>query len=75
MQLGNLRRRGLHIVALLQVTHAVLKDGTKLEAQLVIAGAGARPNVELFEGQLELLKDKPGGVKVWAGVGAFYIAV
>lgn len=47
-----------------QVTHAVLKDGTKIEAQMVIAGVGARPNVELFEGQIDLLKDKPGGIKV-----------
>ena len=48
----------------MQVTHAVLKDGSKVEAQLVIAGVGARPNIELFEGQLDLLKDKPGGIKV-----------
>ena len=42
----------------------MLKDGTKVEAQLVIAGVGARPNIELFEGQLDLLQDKPGGIKV-----------
>lgn len=47
-----------------QVTHAVLKDGTKLEAQLVVAGVGARPNTELLQGQIDLLEDKPGGIKV-----------
>ncbi|KAK9824670.1 hypothetical protein WJX72_012200 [[Myrmecia] bisecta] len=47
-----------------QVTHAVLKSGEKLEADLVLVGVGARPNIELFKGQVELLQDKPGGIKV-----------
>ena len=46
------------------MTHVVLKDGTKLEADLVIAGVGARPALELYEGQIDTLSDKPGGIKV-----------
>ena len=41
-----------------------LKSGKKLEASLVVVGVGAKPNTELFQGQLDLLEDKPGGVKV-----------
>lgn len=41
-----------------------LKSGGTIPADLVIVGAGAKPNTEMFDGQLELLKDKPGGVKV-----------
>lgn len=41
-----------------------LKSGKKLEASLVVVGVGAKPNTELFKGQLDLLEDKPGGVKV-----------
>ena len=41
-----------------------LKSGKKLEAGLVVVGVGAIPNTEMFKGQLELLEDKPGGVKV-----------
>lgn len=48
-----------------QVTHAVLKSGTRLECSLVLVGVGARPNTELFNaGQLELLQGPPGGIKV-----------
>lgn len=41
-----------------------LKSGKQLEASLVVVGVGAKPNTEMFKGQLELLEDKPGGVKV-----------
>ena len=41
-----------------------LKSGKKLEAGLVVVGVGAIPNTEMFKGQLDLLEDKPGGVKV-----------
>lgn len=40
-----------------------LKSGKKLEASLVVVGVGAKPNTEMFKGQLDLLEDKPGGVK------------
>ena len=30
----------------------------------MVVGVGAKPNTELFKGQLDLLEDKPGGVKV-----------
>ncbi len=46
-----------------QVTAAVLKSGAKLEASLVLVGVGARPNTDLFAGQLELLAGPPGGIK------------
>jgi monodehydroascorbate reductase (NADH) len=46
------------------VSHTLLKNGTELESTLVIVGVGARPNVELFTDQLELLQGPPGGVKV-----------
>lgn len=46
------------------VTHTILKDGRELESSLVIVGVGARPNVELFKGQLELVEGPPGGIKV-----------
>jgi monodehydroascorbate reductase (NADH) len=46
------------------VTTTVLKNGVELESSLVVVGVGARPNVELFKGQLELLEGPPGGVKV-----------
>ena len=41
-----------------------LKSGKKLDASLVVVGVGARPNTDLFKGQIDLLEDKPGGVKV-----------
>lgn len=41
-----------------------LKSGKKLEAGLVVVGVGAIPNTDMFKGQLDLLEDKPGGVKV-----------
>lgn len=47
-----------------QVTHTVLKSGTKLESSLVLVGVGARPNTQLFQGQLDLLEGAPGGIKV-----------
>lgn len=50
----------------LQVKKALLKSGKTLENDIVIVGVGARPNVELFKGQLDLLEEKPGGIKVHA---------
>lgn len=44
-----------------QVSAVVLKDGTHIEADMVVVGIGIRPNVGLFEGQLTLEK---GGIKV-----------
>ncbi|GAB4823794.1 hypothetical protein N2152v2_010840 [Parachlorella kessleri] len=41
-----------------------LKSGGQVEASLVLVGVGARPNVELFKGQLDLLEKAPGGIKV-----------
>ena len=41
-----------------------LKSGGRLEGSLVLVGVGARPNVELFKGQLDLLEKAPGGIKV-----------
>ncbi len=43
---------------------AELKSGKKLEAGLVVVGVGAKPNTDMFKGQIDLLEDKPGGVKV-----------
>ena len=47
-----------------QVKTSVLKDGTKLESDIVLVGVGARPNIELFKGQLDMLEERPGGIKV-----------
>ncbi|KAL2634352.1 hypothetical protein R1flu_005831 [Riccia fluitans] len=44
-----------------KVEAVVLKDGSRLSADLVVVGVGIRPNVSLFEGQLTLEK---GGIKV-----------
>ncbi|KAK4782421.1 hypothetical protein SAY86_016523 [Trapa natans] len=44
-----------------KVTAVVLRDGTRLPADMVIVGIGIRPNTSLFEGQLTLEK---GGIKV-----------
>ena len=48
----------------LQVTTTVLKSGEKIESDLVVVGVGARPNIELVKGQVEMLEEKPGGIKV-----------
>ncbi len=48
----------------LQVTTAVLKSGTKLDCSLVLVGTGARPNTDLFQGQLDLVEGPPGGIVV-----------
>jgi len=50
-------------VRVAQVKTSVLKDGSKLESDIVLVGVGARPNVELFKGQLDLLEERPGGIK------------
>ncbi len=42
----------------------MLKNGDKIESDIVLVGVGARPNVEMFKGQLDLLEDRPGGIKV-----------
>lgn len=47
----------------MQVKTSVLKDGTKLESDIVLVGVGARPNIELFKGQLDMLEERPGGIK------------
>ncbi|MCO5569002.1 hypothetical protein L7F22_022707 [Adiantum nelumboides] len=44
-----------------KVTAVVLKDGKRVEADMVVVGIGIRPNIGLFEGQLTLEK---GGIKV-----------
>lgn len=44
-----------------QVTAVILKDGSRIDADIVVVGIGIRPNVDLFEGQLMLEK---GGIKV-----------
>lgn len=49
---------------MLQVTTTVLKSGEKIESDLVVVGVGARPNIELVKDQVELLEEKPGGIKV-----------
>lgn len=55
----------LHQANFIHLSAAVeLKSGKKLEASLVVVGVGAKPNTEMFKGQLDLLEDKPGGVKV-----------
>lgn len=46
------------------VAAAVLKSGARVEASLVLVGVGARPNTELFAGQLDLVQGPPGGIKV-----------
>ncbi|MCO5551311.1 hypothetical protein L7F22_004811 [Adiantum nelumboides] len=44
-----------------KVTAVVLKDGKRVEADIVVVGIGIRPHIGLFEGQLTLEK---GGIKV-----------
>jgi len=48
-----------------EVTGVVLKSGKKIDADMVLVGIGAKPNVELFQSKgLELLDQRPGGIKV-----------
>ena len=49
-----------------QVGVAVLDTGEKLQCDLCLVGVGARPNLGLFQGDLDMLDDKPGGVKASA---------
>ena len=42
----------------------MLSDGSKIPADLVVVGVGAKPNTDLFKGQLDFLEQKPGGIKV-----------
>lgn len=44
-----------------KVAAVILKDGTRIEADMVVVGVGIRANTSLFEGQLTLEK---GGIKV-----------
>lgn len=44
----------------------MLKSGEKIEADLVVSGVGAKPMLDLYQGQIDTLDDKPGGIKVWA---------
>jgi monodehydroascorbate reductase (NADH) len=44
-----------------QVAAVILKNGTRLPADLVVVGVGIRANTALFEGQLAIEK---GGIKV-----------
>lgn len=44
-----------------KVTTAILRDGRRLPADMVVVGIGARANTALFEGQLAMEK---GGIKV-----------
>ncbi|PON52499.1 FAD/NAD-linked reductase [Parasponia andersonii] len=44
-----------------KVTAVILRDGSRLPADMVVVGIGIRPNTSLFEGQLTLEK---GGIKV-----------
>lgn len=44
-----------------KVTHAELKDGTLLEADMVIFGAGVQPATQFVKGAVDL--DKDGSVK------------
>lgn len=46
------------------VTRAILNNGNSLDCDMVVVGVGARPNVEIFQGQLDLLAGPPGGIKV-----------
>lgn len=45
------------------VTTAVLKSGARVPTSLVVVGTGARPNVELLSGQVEMVEGPPGGIK------------
>ena len=47
-----------------QVKTSILKSGKKIESDIVIVGVGAKPNTDMFKGQIDLLEDKPGGIKV-----------
>jgi monodehydroascorbate reductase (NADH) len=47
-----------------RVAATLLKGGGRVEGSLVVVGVGARPNTELFKGQLEMLDGPPGGIKV-----------
>jgi len=46
------------------VKEVTLKSGNKMPCDLLVVGVGARPNVDLVEGQLQLLERAPGGIIV-----------
>lgn len=54
----------MHACTGMQVTGVVMDDGRTVECSMVVAGVGAKPNLELVSGQLELLDRKPGGIVV-----------
>ena len=43
---------------------SILKSGKKIDNDIVVVGVGAKPNTEMFKGQLDFLEEKPGGIKV-----------
>ena len=47
-----------------QVKTTVLKSGKRLQSDMVVAGVGAKPTIDLYKGQLDLLEERPGGIKV-----------
>ena len=73
-RLGPLAAPGRLRPACLQVTHVTvsLPDGqsTKLAASLVVVGVGARPNCELFAGQLQLAPPPVNGIQAGAPAAA-----
>lgn len=55
-----------------KVTAVILRDGSRLPADMVVVGIGIRPNTTLFEGQLTLEK---GGIKANGRLQASYESV
>ena len=47
-----------------QVTTTVLKNGDRLQSDMVVVGVGAKPTGEMFNGQIDFLETRPGGIKV-----------
>ena len=63
------------ILGLFAAAAVELKSGKKLDASLVVVGVGAKPNTDLFKGQIDLLEDKPGGVKVMCRATILYVVL
>ena len=53
-----------HRLCRLQVKTSILKSGKKIDNDIVVVGVGAKPNTEMFKGQLDFLEERPGGIKV-----------
>jgi len=47
-----------------QVTTTVLKNGDRVQSDMVVVGVGAKPTGEMFKGQIDFLEERPGGIKV-----------